>query len=542
MSEKHLQTGDALPGYNGKLRVFAMRFCPYAERTVLVLNAKNIPYDIVFINLDNKPEWIFTYSPKGTVPALEYEQGKGIFDSTIVNVYLDEKYPETPLQSTDPLRRAQDKMIVELFAGAQSAYYTAAFNSQALQPSMVENYHKALDLLQKELQSRGTKFLHGDEPGLVDYTIWPFLERFEALPLLGKPEFAIESPKYDALIAYMSAMKNVPSVKQYCLSPDTHAKFTESRVKGDPNYNMLDTSAVCCMRPRKKKEFEIMISSTVGFAMHILASSYRIVGPVAQLVEYLVPFRSMAKAVAGTLNYNSKHLRTGDPLPPFNGKPRLFNTRMCPFAHRIVLALNAKKIDYEIVNIDLMDKPEWFSKKSPFGKVPVFEVEENVIVTESLIIAQYLDDAYPQHQLLPKDPVMKAQDKVIAEVSIAIFSLFFKIVKFPDSITEDTVKGYHKALDYIQAELEKRGTVFLDGNTPGYADYMIWPWFERVLPGVAMDSRLKIDPVKYKLLLDYVKRMYEDPIVKDYLVPDDIIIKYVKGVQSGNPNYDLLMN
>ncbi|CAH0729871.1 unnamed protein product, partial [Brenthis ino] len=254
MSEKHLQTGDVLPPHNGKLRLFAMRFCPYAERSVLVLNAKNIQHDLVFINLDHKPEWIFNYSPKGTVPALEYEQGKGIFDSNIINVYLDEKYPEIPLQATDPLRRAQDKMLVEQFAGAQSAYYTAAFNAQALQPNMVENYHKGLELLQKDLESRGTKFLHGDKPGLIDYTIWPFLERFEALPLLGKADFAIDKDKYGLLASYMEAMRNDPAVKSYALAPDTHAKFTESRVKGDANYNMLDTSDVCCMRPRKKKE------------------------------------------------------------------------------------------------------------------------------------------------------------------------------------------------------------------------------------------------------------------------------------------------
>lgn len=253
MSEKHLKTGDSLPAYNGKLRVFAMRFCPYAERTVLVLNAKNIQYDLVFINLDHKPEWIFNYSPKGTVPALEYEEGKAIFDSTIINVYLDEKYPEVPLQSSDPLRRAQDKMLVENFGGAQSAYYVAAFNPQGIQPSHLENYKKGLELLQKELESRGTKFLNGDQPGLVDYTIWPFLERFEALPLVGKQEFAIDA-KLAALVTYIEAMKNTPAIKSYYLSADTHAKFMESHNKGDANYNMLDTSSVCCMRPRKKKE------------------------------------------------------------------------------------------------------------------------------------------------------------------------------------------------------------------------------------------------------------------------------------------------
>lgn len=55
--------------------------------------------------------------PLGTVPALEYEPNKAIFDSNIINVYLDEKYPDVPLQAQDPLRRAQDKIIVENFAG-----------------------------------------------------------------------------------------------------------------------------------------------------------------------------------------------------------------------------------------------------------------------------------------------------------------------------------------------------------------------------------------------------------------------------------------
>ncbi|KAL4711983.1 hypothetical protein ACJJTC_003650 [Scirpophaga incertulas] len=254
MSEKHLQAGDVLPAYNGKLRLFAMRFCPYAERSVLVLNAKNIDYDLVFINLDHKPEWIFNFSPRGTVPALEYEQGKSIFDSNIINAYLDEKYPEKPLQASEPLRRAQDKMIVENFAPAQSAYYTAAFNPQNLQSDMVENFHKGLEGLQKELEVRGTKFLHGSDAGWVDLTIWPFLERFLCLPLIGKTEFAMDSSKYGLLLAYIEAMKTVPAVKSYYLAAETHAKFTESHAKGDPNYNMLDTSAVCCMRPRKKKE------------------------------------------------------------------------------------------------------------------------------------------------------------------------------------------------------------------------------------------------------------------------------------------------
>lgn len=57
--------GDSLPPFTGKLRLFAMRFCPYAERSILCLNAKKLQYDLVFINLDHKPEWIFQFNPKG---------------------------------------------------------------------------------------------------------------------------------------------------------------------------------------------------------------------------------------------------------------------------------------------------------------------------------------------------------------------------------------------------------------------------------------------------------------------------------------------
>ncbi|KAG6444797.1 hypothetical protein O3G_MSEX003545 [Manduca sexta] len=246
-------------------------------------------------------------------------------------------------------------------------------------------------------------------------------------------------------------------------------------------------------------------------------------------------------AVAGRyIDFNTKHLKKGDPLPPYNGKLRVYNMRYCPYAQRTILALNAKQIDYEVVNIDLIDKPEWLTTKSAFAKVPAIEIAEGVTIYESLVTVEYLDDAYPERTLLPKDPVKKAFDKILVEATGPIQSLFIKILKFPDTVTDNHISAYHKALEFIQEQLQNRGTKFLDGRQPGFADYMIWPWFER-LRVFDNDQRVKIDGSKYKLLVEYIDNMLKDPAVSEYLIPKEILKQFHQFYISGQrPNYELL--
>lgn len=81
-----------------------------------------------------------------------------------------------------------------------------------------------------------------------------------------------------------------------------------------------------------------------------------------------------------------------------------------------------------------------------------------------------------------------------------IESLFIKQIKFPDSITEDNYTAYYNALEFVQGHLKSRGTKFIDGNEPGYADYMIWPFFER-LRTFDNNAKMRIDEKKYPLLV-----------------------------------------
>lgn len=108
-----------------------MRFCPYAQRAHLVLDSKDIPYHTCNINLKQKPEWFIQKSPLLKVPTLELRSGvegeDPLIESLIICEYLDEKYNQNPLRSSDPLQRARDKILIERFNAFVSAFYRLVY-------------------------------------------------------------------------------------------------------------------------------------------------------------------------------------------------------------------------------------------------------------------------------------------------------------------------------------------------------------------------------------------------------------------------------
>lgn len=87
-------------------------------------------------------------------------------------------------------------------------------------------------------------------------------------------------------------------------------------------------------------------------------------------------------------------------------QPKLFTTRICPYAQRCVIVLLEKGIDHQIVYITPGEYPEGFEKISPQKKVPVLVTHEGAIV-DSVAINEYLEDAYPE-PLLPQGTYERA--------------------------------------------------------------------------------------------------------------------------------------
>lgn len=99
---------------DGEVRLYGMRFCPFTQRVRIVLNAKNIPHNVVNINLKNQPEWYFKIHPDGKVPALD-TGNEVVLESLDIADFLDEKFPDPPLYPNDPELKSRDKEFIKKF-------------------------------------------------------------------------------------------------------------------------------------------------------------------------------------------------------------------------------------------------------------------------------------------------------------------------------------------------------------------------------------------------------------------------------------------
>lgn len=180
-----------------------------------------------------------------------------------------------------------------------------------------------------------------------------------------------------------------------------------------------------------------------------------------------------------------------EPTHPCDGALELLSMRFCPYAQRIHLVLDTKRIPYETVYINLGDKPDWLTKFSPLGKVPALGLlseANSPYLVESLIVADYLDDKYPGDggggdgtgRLHPSDALAKALDRLLVDRFGALFgqTVYRMMTGKGDA---DTFPALLTGLDHFETELRQRGRPFFGKSTtaPGMLDLMIWPFFER---------------------------------------------------------------
>merc|ERR1711976_209172 len=100
------------------------RFCPFAHRICLILEAKNIPYEMINVNLTSKPKWFVEMNPSGKVPTVLYNN-QVCYESLAVCDLLDEVFETSPKLNPDSAEeKAKIKMALADFDTVIRHFYT----------------------------------------------------------------------------------------------------------------------------------------------------------------------------------------------------------------------------------------------------------------------------------------------------------------------------------------------------------------------------------------------------------------------------------
>ena len=89
----------------------------------------------------------------------------------------------------------------------------------------------------------------------------------------------------------------------------------------------------------------------------------------------------------------------------------LYSGTTDPYSHRCRIVLFEQGMDFQVIDVDLANKPEDLAVINPHNTVPVL-VERDLVLEQANIINEYIDERFPHPQLMPADPVMRARARL----------------------------------------------------------------------------------------------------------------------------------
>lgn len=216
----------------------------------------------------------------------------------------------------------------------------------------------------------------------------------------------------------------------------------------------------------------------------------------------------------------------------------IYSSTVCPYAHRTRLALLEKGIDFKLTEIDLENKPNWFSEISPYGKVPVIRYK-NDRVWESSIINEYLDEVFPTPPLMPNEPGRRSFARIWIDFANTKFiPAFYKLLLNQDPAQQqEWAQELHNHLLFMESEgigKSENGSYWL-GESVSLVDLSLYPWFERW--AVLEHYRGFTLPSECKRLKEWHSAMANRESVQAIEHPADFYIQqyinYASGTASG---------
>jgi glutathione S-transferase len=182
------------------ITLYSAERCPYAARARIVLAEKGVEVEVVEIDLDNRPEWLYGKNVTGRVPVLE-EDGRPLPESAVIMEFLEDRYPEPPLLPPDPADRALVRLLIFRDKELTDPYYAFRRGEDGAD----ERFLAELAQLNVALSER--PYLGGAEYGLADIAYVPWILR--ARDMLG-----VELGPFPALGDWLARLEQRPAIAE----------------------------------------------------------------------------------------------------------------------------------------------------------------------------------------------------------------------------------------------------------------------------------------------------------------------------------------
>jgi glutathione S-transferase len=167
------------------------------------------------------------------------------------------------------------------------------------------------------------------------------------------------------------------------------------------------------------------------------------------------------------------------PFPPAKTRVYQLLNKACPYAQRVEWLLRVLNVDHEVVEIDVRNKPSWYSDVNPRLKVPALELHDGNTLIESQIILWYLIEKYPEES-----------KKVLSEDLIERYHTRLAIALFDEKVapafyqlrTAFGPNGDLSKKEFLFQNLQnvlKEYNDTLPGTVPLFLTILTYPWFYR---------------------------------------------------------------
>jgi stringent starvation protein A len=130
----------------------------------------------------------------------------------------------------------------------------------------------------------------------------------------------------------------------------------------------------------------------------------------------------------------------------------LYSGTTCPFSHRCRIVLYEKQMDFQVIDVDLFNKPEDIAVINPYNRVPVL-VDRDLVLYEANIINEYIDERFPHPQLMPPDPQTRARARQL------LFTMEHELFSHIDAL-EKNAKSVDKSRAHVRDRLSELAPMF----------------------------------------------------------------------------------